>query len=89
MIDKYYRHFYSPKNILVTAAGNLSHKEMVGLVGDHLGDLKTRPFRSKKPSPHRMRRWYSSTRNRWNRCTCIWVFRLSRCRMNSASPAIS
>src|SRR6202171_250240 len=25
MIDKYYRHFYSPSNILVTAAGNLNH----------------------------------------------------------------
>src|SRR4029077_9670977 len=48
MIDKYYRHFYSPKNILVTAAGNLRHKEMVELVGHHLGDLKAKPFRSKQ-----------------------------------------
>src|SRR4029079_9047541 len=38
MIDKYYRHFYSPKNILVTAAGNMKHREMVPLSGDHLGD---------------------------------------------------
>jgi len=54
MIDKYYRYVYSPSNILVTAAGNLSHKEMVALVGDHLGDLKKQPFRSKqsKPKPH-------------------------------------
>ena len=52
MIEKYYRHFYSPKNILVTAAGNLSHKEMVGLVGDHLGDLKPRPFRPRQSKPH-------------------------------------
>src|SRR5579864_6269884 len=43
MIDKYYRHFYAPSNILVTAAGNLSHKQMVQLAGDHLGDLKRRP----------------------------------------------
>ena len=48
MIDKYYKYFYSPKNILVTAAGNLKHREMVQLVGDRLGDLKSRPFRSKQ-----------------------------------------
>jgi len=54
MIDSYYKHFYSPSNILVTAAGNLSHKKMVRLVEDHLGDLKARPFRPKKavPQPH-------------------------------------
>src|SRR5579864_2987802 len=54
MIDKYYKYFYSPKNILVTAAGNLKHRDMVQLVGDRLGDLKSRPFRSKqaKPKPH-------------------------------------
>src|SRR5690349_10255321 len=54
MIDKYYKYFYSPRNILVTAAGNLKHKDMVRLVGDHLGDLKSRPFhaRKSKPKPH-------------------------------------
>jgi predicted Zn-dependent peptidase len=54
MIDRYYKYFYSPSNILVTAAGNLSHKKMVRLVEDHLGDLKARPFRPKKakPQPH-------------------------------------
>ncbi len=54
MIDRYYQHFYGPSNILVTAAGNLRHKQLVGLVADHLGDLKKRPFRSRqsKPQPH-------------------------------------
>ena len=89
MIDKYYRHFYSPSNILVTAAGNLKHKDMVRLVGDHLGDLKKRPFHPKNPSPSRTPRWCSSIRNRWNRCTCMWAFRRSRCRMSSALPATS
>ena len=55
MIDKYYRHFYAPANILVTAAGNLSHKQMVRLVGDHLGDLKPRPFRPRQSKPHAAR----------------------------------
>src|SRR5438105_2021595 len=39
-IEEYYRYYYSPTNIVVTAAGNLSHKRLVRLAEDHLGDLK-------------------------------------------------
>src|SRR5947209_1337856 len=39
-IEQYYRTYYSPSNILVTAAGNLSHRRLVHLVEDRLGDLK-------------------------------------------------
>src|SRR5690242_11384860 len=39
-IEEYYRTYYSPSNILVTAAGNLSHKRLVRLAEDSLGDLK-------------------------------------------------
>jgi predicted Zn-dependent peptidase len=44
MVESYYRHFYTPKNILVTAAGNLTHRRLVHLVEDHLGDLKPHRF---------------------------------------------
>src|SRR5437016_5857383 len=30
-VEKYYKQFYGPSNILITAAGNLSHKELVKL----------------------------------------------------------
>src|SRR5215471_17305913 len=40
MIEGYYRQFYTPANILVTAAGNLSHRKLMRLAEDYLGDLK-------------------------------------------------
>jgi predicted Zn-dependent peptidase len=53
-IANYYRDYYTPKNILITAAGNLAHKKLVRLAEDHFGDLKSR--RSAKPdatpTPH-------------------------------------
>jgi predicted Zn-dependent peptidase len=53
-IEEYYRTYYSPSNILVTAAGNLSHKRLVQLTGEHLGDLRRRPVkvRPEAPRPH-------------------------------------
>src|SRR6266852_1422566 len=50
-IEQYYRTYYSPKNILVTAAGNLSHRRLVRLTEDHLGDLKRKPVRMEKQKP--------------------------------------
>src|ERR1700746_1435667 len=41
-VERYYRQFYTPKNILVTAAGNLKHKRLVDLAEKHFGDLKRR-----------------------------------------------
>ncbi len=53
-LDRYFRQIYSPANILVTAAGNLSHKHLVLLAEEHLGDLKPRRARaaSAVPEPH-------------------------------------
>src|SRR5579863_4234323 len=42
MIDGYYSQYYSPKNILVTAAGNLTHKKLLNLAEDRFADLKRR-----------------------------------------------
>jgi len=52
-VESYYRLFYSPKNILVTAAGNLTHRGIVQLVEDHFGDLKPLrvPKMATKPTP--------------------------------------
>jgi len=54
MIESYYKQFYTPSNILVTAAGNLSHKKLTQLAEDYLGDLKPRRARKAqaKPQPH-------------------------------------
>jgi predicted Zn-dependent peptidase len=49
-IEGYYQRFYTPRNILVTAAGNLSHRRLVHLVEDHFGDL----------APHRVPRMAST-----------------------------
>jgi predicted Zn-dependent peptidase len=53
-IANYYRDYYTPKNILITAAGNLSHKKLVHLAEDHFGDLKSRRSAKAdaKPTPH-------------------------------------
>jgi predicted Zn-dependent peptidase len=39
MIDDYYRRYYSPSNILITAAGNLNHEHLVDLARQHFEDL--------------------------------------------------
>lgn len=40
MVFDYYSRVYSPKNILVTAAGNLDHEEMVNMIADKFAALK-------------------------------------------------
>jgi predicted Zn-dependent peptidase len=40
VISRYYREIYTPENMLVTAAGNLSHDRLVALVGDQFSSLK-------------------------------------------------
>jgi predicted Zn-dependent peptidase len=53
-VERYYRQYYTPSNILITAAGNLSHKHMLNLAQERFSDLK----RSKvtpvvhEPTPH-------------------------------------
>src|ERR1700689_5512151 len=39
MIGDYYRRYYAPSNILITAAGNLNHKRLVELARQHFEDL--------------------------------------------------
>ena len=53
-VEKYYRHYYSPSNILITAAGNVSHRRLTGLVEKQLGDLKRgpKPAAPASPRPH-------------------------------------
>ena len=45
----YYGRCYEPSNILVSAAGNLSHKRLVALVAKTFGGMKTR--KPEKPGP--------------------------------------
>lgn len=39
LIDDYYRRWYRPSNLVVAAAGNLSHEQVIELVDQGLGDL--------------------------------------------------
>src|ERR1700676_4825951 len=54
MLNEYYTRFYSPANILITAAGNLDHANLVGLARQYFDDLP--PIGTmepdKKPTPH-------------------------------------
>jgi predicted Zn-dependent peptidase len=50
-VERYYRQFYTPSNILITAAGNLSHRRLLHLAEDRFAELKRRPVRSAKPAP--------------------------------------
>ena len=40
MLHEYYRRIYSPSNILITAAGNLKHSQLVDLAGERFDRLK-------------------------------------------------
>ena len=53
-VESYYRQFYAPSNILVTAAGNLKHKQLLQLAEDRFADLKRRKMRppQEAPTPH-------------------------------------
>src|SRR3984957_9722135 len=53
-VERYYRQFYTPSNILITAAGSLDHKKLVDLVDQHFADLKRgRPAKIVDvPQPH-------------------------------------
>ncbi len=53
-VERYYRQFYTPSNILITAAGSLEHRELVRLAEKHFSDLKKRrPVTlDEKPEPH-------------------------------------
>src|SRR5580704_17993133 len=53
-VERYYRQFYTPSNILITAAGSLDHQKLVALVDQHFADLKrSRPNKiADVPRPH-------------------------------------
>src|SRR5882757_4966764 len=53
-VETYYRQFYTPTNILITAAGNLDHAKLVRLAEDHFADLKKKrtPALMPPPTPH-------------------------------------
>lgn len=53
-VEGYYREFYTPSNILITAAGNLKHKHLLRLAEKGFSDLKKHKLRPPKcaPRPH-------------------------------------
>ena len=73
---------YTPANLLITAAGNLTHERMVELARDHfrVAAVVTAP-RPPILRPTRTRKSPCGTRNRWSRCMCAWACHLIRCRI--------
>ena len=51
---RYFRHHYTPRNMLVSAAGNLEHERVVDLVAKQFADAPAGPElpREKAPVPH-------------------------------------
>src|ERR1700733_6716681 len=41
-VERYYGQYYTPSNILITAAGNLTHKKLLNLAEERFSDLKRR-----------------------------------------------
>ena len=54
MIHDCYRRYYSPSNILITAAGNLRHEQLVDLAGERFSSLPANggPPPDRVPTPH-------------------------------------
>jgi len=54
MLHEYYSRIYQPSNILITAAGNLTHAQMLALAGEKFAGLpKIQPVeQDRKPLPH-------------------------------------
>ena len=50
-IDKYYGDVYTPRNLLITAAGNLSHDRLVGLAQERFEKLAQKTADSAQPAP--------------------------------------
>jgi predicted Zn-dependent peptidase len=50
-VSTFYKQQYTPANLLVTAAGNLNHDQLVGLAAQHLGDLKPRRVKAVLETP--------------------------------------
>jgi len=51
MVHEYYRRYYSPANILITAAGNLNHKHLADLAREHFEDLRITGKLAPNPVP--------------------------------------
>ena len=51
MIQRYFHQVYSPTNILITAAGNLDHQQLLDLVGREFEGLKEKRLRPSDESP--------------------------------------
>jgi predicted Zn-dependent peptidase len=48
----YMRQHYTTGNVVVTAAGNLQHEQVVGLVAEHFADLDTHPAEAVQPGAY-------------------------------------
>ena len=51
MVRDFYRSVYTPRNLLITAAGNLSHQHLVDLVAAQFGSLAPRPIAKQAGPP--------------------------------------
>ena len=87
MIREFYNAVYSPANVLVTAAGNLTHDGLITLVREHFESLPNGHAEPADQAPSTHARIALATRNRWSRSISAWASRPTRCPTRSGSPA--
>ena len=88
IVQDYYRSVYTPSNLLITAAGNLTHERLVNLARERFEALAAGAARARRrPLPPRTRASRCESRRIWNRCMCAWACRRIRSRTRTGSPA--
>ena len=87
-LNEYYSRIYSPGNILITAAGNLKHGNLVDLARDTFEKLPANGKLDPERVPIRTRAWCSRTKRHSSRLISTWACRLIRCLTPTALPAI-
>ncbi len=70
MMQAFYRDVYTPENLVITAAGNLKHDDLVRLARERSPN-RCRPGGPvpANPRPPRTRASCCATRRSWSRCT--------------------
>ena len=88
MVQDYYRSVYTPANLLITAAGNLTHERLVNLARERFERCSRTTAAPPQAAPATHARIALRNRRRIsNRCMSAWACRLIRSRTRTGSPA--
>ena len=90
VIRDYYRRVYTPENLLITAAGNLTHERLVALASERFEKLKPAgPCAAWSRRRPLTRASHCARRRNWSRCISASACRPIRSRTKTASTATS